>query len=168
MTRRSATPAPLIASVRPQPHPGDLVTATRPSKIDTGDLSGPAAPAPYERYRNRAETILNRVANACEAVVISIADPLDIPDHVTRAMTDAGRALVELAALEAARDRQHGRLDEPDLIIDVLGESWFAEHDDEGNYAAEDDPAKVFTASYIRSSWGPTREYVLRPPRPGS
>lgn len=62
------------------------------------------APTAYERYRDRAERILCRVADAAEAAIDQLDDPLDIPDYLATAMTEAGHALVQLAKLESDRE----------------------------------------------------------------
>jgi hypothetical protein len=139
------------------------VTANTTAKITTDDLSTPHDAA---NVRARAERLLLRVADHGEKILANTTDPLDVPDYVLLTLVQAGDALVRLAELDADRE-QRLQAGEPDLIVDVLGEKWFHQDDDPGNYAAEDDPAKVFAAAYIRNSWGPTREYVLLRPRPG-
>jgi hypothetical protein len=122
---------------------------------DIPDLSA------MEDPREIAEELLRRAATI--AVVLGKEEQeYGTTVLIAQALATAGLGYAKLAEIDAATELAT----EPDLIIDVLGSNWHAEPDQPGMYANGEDPAKEFPAAYIRSGWGPTREYVLRPPRP--
>ena len=140
------------------------MTATDTSTVATGDHSDPTA---YGHYRDRAERLLCRIAETCERVIAGLDDPLDVPDYVLGAATNAGKALVQLATLEAQRTPAGGRTE---VLWDATGDVWVIVGADRFGADEFECPASgaVLTAAEIAEKRGPVREFVPRPPRPGS
>lgn len=143
-----------------------MTAAETPDKIATNDHSDSTEPA-CESNEARAERLLWRIADFGEAVMNDLEDPLDVPDYVLAAVTQAGTALVQLAKLEAQR-RPVPAGGRTEVIWDATGDVWVIVGTDRFGADEFECPAggAVLTAAEIHERRGPVREFVPRPTRP--
>lgn len=125
------------------------MTATTPSKIAT---TTSAPPAPSVSIRDRAERLLLRVADHGEQFIDAVTDPLDVPDYLLMSLVETGRALVQLAELDAQRPPL------VEIVLDGEGDLWACVGDDRfecrtGHHGDQ-------TLEQIRRLFGVAREFV--------
>lgn len=169
---------PLSASMRPEPLGALVTTANTTAKITTGDLSATAA------------ELLHRAATLALAISNEHSDPA-IAAAITQAMALAGTGYAQLAALDFAQEQANRQAalfgevlaefraivagaqpvpadEQPaDFLLDKTDDRWT--HTGNGLYESTQDSGLYdMPIETIRDQWGPVREYVLRPPRPGS
>lgn len=132
------------------------MTATVQSKITTSELS-PSAAAPVN-VRARAERLLLRVANHGENLLDNVTDPLDVPDYLVMALVETGRALVQLAELDAQQRTP------VEVLLDGTGDLWVRVDADEDRFECVSSHDKDQSLEQIRSRFGIAREFVAAPP----
>lgn len=169
---------PLSALVRPEPHPGDPVTAETPDKTDTDNLRA-TCPATHP--------ILNALGTlTCTLPPGHPGVPAEIHlDPVHGGWCERSDAVLDAAPAQARTDQLLSRIAEAveavvdhlswaarasagsaEVIFDGFGRVWVSVGENHFECIAT---GVVATGDEIRKrSPGPVREFVPRPPRPGS
>lgn len=153
-----------MASVRPESHPGDPMTAANPEPITESEC------------RAEAEHLLDVAATAAETLGAQQQDPATAA-LVLQVIATAGAGYAQLAAIDAMHEQanrgaalagdvlaQLNLSGEPDLILDEGEDVWVRKS--LGSFTCMTSAVLDRPAQEIRDAFGPCREYVLRPPRP--
>jgi hypothetical protein len=124
------------------------VTAETIDTTATDDLSA----------RAHAERLLYRIAAHGESILAAVADPLDIPDYTLDALSRAGKALVQLAVLDATQPAPAT----VEIVLDAEGDLWVRVGEDQ--FECRTKHCEDQTLEQVRRVFGVAREFVAAPP----
>lgn len=147
---RPGTPSlPPGASVRPNPTPGDPVTAADHEPDATDDL----------------EAVAEELIRKAGALALLLTEePTDTATKalVAQALALAGSGIAQLAALDFARELAESRSPAVEIVLDGDGDLWVLVGEDQFECQSSHDERQ--TLEQIRDRFGVSRMFVAAPP----